>query len=376
MIRVAHIITGLKAGGAEMMLYKLLCRMDRRRFEPIVISLTPGGEFAPRIAALGIPALGASSLATMWRWRPDVVQGWMYHGNLAAQMAAAALPNKTPVIWNVRGSHHILREEKPGTAAVIRIGARLSRLPYKIVNNSAASARLHEQYLNFTHDRWEIIPNGFELEQFAPSDGARHELRAELAISPGALLIGLIGRYHPMKDHASFIQGAGLLSKNFPEAQFLFAGAGAEPGNAVLRRQIQESGIAHCAHLLGARTDMARINAALDIATSASYAEGFPNVIGEAMCCGVPCVVTDVGDSARLVGDTGVVVPPRMSYALAAAWRDLIVRGAEGRRAMGQKARERIARHFSMAAVAARYEDLYQGAHERSAGRRQQPCAA
>src|SRR5436309_10207713 len=102
MIKVAQIITGLKADGAEMMLYKLLCRMDRRRFEPLVISLSRGGELAPRIAALGIPTLGASSFLKMLRWGPDVVNGWMYHGNLAAQMAAVALPKGTPVIWNVR----------------------------------------------------------------------------------------------------------------------------------------------------------------------------------------------------------------------------------------------------------------------------------
>jgi glycosyltransferase involved in cell wall biosynthesis len=292
----------------------------------------------------------------------------MYHGNLVAQMLAALSPTAPPVIWNVRGSHSDLRQEKPRTALAIWLGARLSSLPCRIVNNSEASAELHEQRLRFASDRWEIIPNGFDLTRFGPCDAARRTVRDELSIPEDAPLIGLIGRCHPMKDHANFIRAAGLLVKTVPEAHFLLAGHGADTSNAVLTGQIREAGVAHRVHLLGARIDIARVTAALDIATSASYSEGFPNAIGEAMCCAVPCVVTDVGASASLVGSAGIVIPPRNTRALADAWRDLIALGAEARRKLGRTGRERIAAHFSVKSISKQYEELYQWAAQLKTG--------
>src|SRR2546426_3096425 len=152
-LKIAHVITGLNTGGAETMLYKLLSRMDRAKFDPLVVSLADNGSLAARIAALNIPVFscgmqpGFPSLGAAFRltrllrgFAPHLLQGWMYHGNLAAQAAAVGLAGKTPVVWNIRGSHHLLSEEKFMTAATIWIGARLSALPSKIVANSAVSA--------------------------------------------------------------------------------------------------------------------------------------------------------------------------------------------------------------------------------------------
>jgi glycosyltransferase involved in cell wall biosynthesis len=300
----------------------------------------------------------------------------MYHGNLAAQAASVLLPGKTPVIWNIRGTHHILSDEKLLTAAAIWIGARLSALPLRIVNNSNASAELHRRSLRFSQDRWVIIPNGFELDHFEPSTSARAEVRAELAIPPEALLIGLIGRYHPVKDHANFLRAAAILRKTVPGAHFLMAGSGVDQA-AGLRACAFELGLLDFVRLLGERSDMPRITAALDIATSSSYSEGFPNVIGEAMCCAVPCAVTDVGDSAWLVGDTGAVAPASDAEALAAAWLKLSDLGPEGRRRLGVAARERIVTRFSIDSVAAQYEQMYEQLLERNTQRRgARPCAA
>jgi len=387
-LKIAHIITGLEADGAETMLYKLLRAMDRR-FDPVVVSLVDDGPMAARIEELGIPVFGcgmrpgflslpaAARLGRLLRRvRPDLLQGWMYHGNLAAQVAAAALPSGTPVLWNIRGSHCRLRDEKFMTAATIWVGARLSRLPSKIISNSLASARQHERLLRYSKDRWVIIPNGFEVEKFTPSESARVDVRAELHASPEALLIGLIGRYHPMKDHANFLSAAAILRTKLPAAQFLLAGSGVDSENSTLRDQMQTLGLLAGVHLLGARGDVPRITAALDIAGSASYSEAFPNVIGEAMSCAVPCVVTDVGDAALLVGDTGRVVPPRDSNALAQAWLELAGLSRSSRHSLGAAARARIAAHFSMSAIAARYEELYDEmlSHKSPKGARQ--CAA
>jgi len=239
-----------------------------------------------------------------------------------------------------------------------------------MINNSLSSARLHERSLGYSNDRWAILPNGFELEKFVPSERARQDLRAELRLPPDSLLIGLIGRYHPMKDHSNFLKAAGILGRRDPSVHFVLAGAGVDSANVELRELAKAFGVADCLHLLGARTDAPYITAALDIAGSASYSEAFPNVIGEAMSCGVPCVVTDVGDSAWLVGDTGFFVTPRDSNALADAWTELINRGEQGRQTLGTAARSRIAGMFSIASVAAQYARLYDQVLKRHGARK------
>jgi Glycosyltransferase len=372
MVKIAHFITGLNTGGAETMLYKLLCGMDRNRFDPFVVSLAHQGPLAARIAELDIPVFncgmqpGFPNLRAPFeltrllrRFSPHLLQGWMYHGNLAAQAAALALPGPPAVAWNIRSAHHLPGGEKFMTGAAIWMGARLSALPSRIVANSKVSAQIHQLRLGFSKHRWTIIPNGFELEKFRPSETARSEIRSELGLPQDTLLIGVIGRYHPVKDHANFLRAAGIFRKRSPAVHFLLAGSGVDADNAALREQCAAAGLLESAHLLGERNDMARITAALDIATSSSASEAFPNVIGEAMCCGVPCVVTDVGDSACLVGDTGLTVPARDSEALAGAWMNLYAGGDSGRRALGAAARKRIAAHFSIASVTAQYEQMY-----------------
>ena len=389
-LKIAHVITGLNTGGAETMLYKLLSRMDRTKFDPLVVSLADNGSLAARIAALNItvfscgmrpgfpsPAATLRLARKVRQFGPHLLQGWMYHGNLAAQAVAATLPQKTPVLWNIRGSHHILRHEKFTTAATIWIGARLSALPSRIVCNSVVSAGLHQRRLGFSRRRWEIIPNGFELENFTPSENARSDLRSELGLPQETLLIGLIGRYNPVKDHGNFLRAAAILRKNAAGVHFVLAGRGVDGHNAALHEQSAALGLLECTHLLGERTDMSRITAALDIASSSSSSEAFPNVIGEAMSCGVPCVVTDVGDSAWLVGDTGTAVPAHDSDALARAWMELCDGDPARRRGLGAAARERIAVHFSMASVAARYEQMYEGILGSRAGSKgYRQCAA
>lgn len=284
----------------------------------------------------------------------------MYHGNLAAQLAVVCSRERVPALWNIRGSSYNLKAEKPVTAAIIWLGGKLSGLPKRIINNSLISAIKHEERLGYCAAKRVVIPNGFDTDKFAPSREARAGLRSELGISADAILIGLLARYHPMKDHASFLRAAAALLKDFPQTHFVLSGEGVGSGNDELRQLIERLAIAGRVHLLGERSDINRIAAALDILTSASaFGEGFPNVIGEAMACGVPCVVTDVGDSAFVIGQTGRVVPPRNASALAGAWRELIEMSEASRDDLGQAARQRVLENFSIAAIARRYEALY-----------------
>lgn len=372
-VRIVHIITDLDTGGAEMMLYKLLSHMDRKRFEPAVISLMAGGTVRDRIESLGIPVYsldmkqGIPSISAVWRLRalvrqlrPNLLQGWMYHGNLTAQLASAFQLGQIPVIWNIRQSLYDLRYEKKTTALIIRLGARLSYFPACILYNSQISAQQHES-LGYQPRKTHLIANGFDLTKFTSSLAAREQIRSELGLPEKSLLIGLIGRYHPMKDHATFLQAAAALRQHLPSqsVQFLLVGQRVDWENETLVAIARNLNLTNHLHLLGERSDIPNITAALDIATSSSYAEAFPNTIGEAMCCGVPCTVTAVGDSAKIVGETGKVVPPRDPQALATGWEQLIDLGRKGRESLGQLARDRIQQHFSLNAIATQYADLY-----------------
>lgn len=363
-------ITGLATGGAEMMLLKLCSRLDRHLFAPSVISLSDKGEVGPFIEALGIPVytLGMHpSRPSLSGWlrlrklfstlRPDLVQGWMYHGNLAASLVAR---NRVPVVWGIRQSLYGLDNERVLTRWVIKLGASMShRYPRAIVYNSCTSAQQHETF-GFGTSRSRNIPNGFDTEDFYPDEYARISVRNELGLDENVVLIGLIGRYHPMKDHRNFLNAAALLGKEFPDVHFLLAGQGADAKNVALGAMIMEFGLSDRVFTLGERRDIPQLNAAFDIASSASaWGEGFANVIGEAMSCGVPCVVTDVGDSAWIVGNTGKVVARRDPIALAAAWKSLILLSRIKRQQLGIQARQRVIENFSLESVVKQYEDLY-----------------
>lgn len=382
-IRIAFVLTELTLGGAEMMLWKLLSRIDRSRFEPFVFALSSRADgmlerfnqidvyctllgMKPRLDAVAGLFRLASRLRTV---TPDIVQGWLYHGNVAATLASGLIAKRAPVLWSIRCTlPERLSQEKWQSALTIWLGGKLSFCATRIIHNSASSAYEHEQRLGYRAARRVVLPNGFDTDVFRPSPEAKLAIRRELRIPADTPLIGLIGRYHPMKDHANFLGAAALVAKTHPEAHFVLAGARVDARNADLMRIVHELGLTGRTHLLGQRDDVEAVTAALDIACSSSaYGEGFANVIGEAMSCGVPCVVTDVSDAAIIVGDAGVVVPPRDASALAAGLRQLVKLDAEQRKAIGLRAREHIVRDYSLDTVVRRYEQVYAQVHEEAA---------
>jgi glycosyltransferase involved in cell wall biosynthesis len=369
-VRILHVITGLTTGGAEMMLLKLLSN-NTGDWEPAVVSLMDEGTIGPSIVALGIPLYSlrmrrgrpnpvrALSLMTITRqFRPQLIQGWMYHGNLMASFARFSSGVRVPVFWNIRQSLEGVAGERRLTQAMIRLGALLSWHPAGIIYNSQTGARQHEIF-GYRASKCVVIPNGFDCQIFRPDDEARRQVRKELGIGIDTILIGLIARFHPVKDHASFLRAANLVARTHPHVRFLLVGKGLAEKEPVLTKLIREQHLESRIFLLGERLDMPRLTAALDIACSASWGEGFSNTIGEAMACGVPCVVTDVGDSARLVADTGLSVPPRDPQGLAQAISRLISAGAAHRQELGAAARRRVESEFSLPVVARQYEKLY-----------------
>jgi glycosyltransferase involved in cell wall biosynthesis len=369
--RVVYVVSDLSVGGAEMMLYKLLAETDRARFEPVVVSLMGGGALRERIEAIGVEVhtVGVRpELPTpldLWRLarltrrlRPDLLIGWMYHGCLAAQLASIFSSLRATVLWSIHYSVSSLAEEKWLTALSIRACALLSGLPGKIIFVSRDGQSKHRP-LGFRTENSCVIPNGIDIETFAPSQEARASVRSELGLPGDSFIVGMVSRYHPMKDHANFLRAAALLAEEHPEVHFLLVGRGVDADNQKLRRLIQELGLGERTHMLGERRDVPRLTAALDVFSLSSYCESFPNVIGEAMACAVPCVVTDVGDASWIVEDTGRVVPPRAPAALAAAWAEMIDLGAEGRAALGRAALSRVGGLFPVKSIVHRYEALY-----------------
>jgi glycosyltransferase involved in cell wall biosynthesis len=323
-MRIAHVITGLEVGGAEMMLLKLLGAMDPVAFEPLVISLVPPGPMGERIAALGVrvetlamrrglPDPGAVlRLASLLReFRPDLVQTWMYHADL---LGALALPlaGRPILVWNIRQSDLDPRLTRRATRVVARLGALLSHLaPDHIVCCSERARTIHRA-LGYRDRILSVIPNGFDLDRFRADPLARAELRAQLGVSAATPFLGLVARFDPQKDLRTFLDASALVRAARPDSRFLLCGPDMDASNAQLGDWIDTVGLVDAVHLLGPRRDTPRVLAALDLLVSSSaYGEGFPNVIGEAMACGVPCAVTDVGDSVLIVGDTGLGVPPQ-----------------------------------------------------------------
>lgn len=369
--RLVFVITGLSTGGAQMMLYKLLTLIDRSRFDPVVISLMDKGRLGDRIESLSIPVYAINMqqrsiiasiknlIFTVQQLKPDLLQGWMAHGNLAAQLAAIFLPQTVPVLWNIRHLALTKADAKARTLMIIKLLACLSSLPVKIIYNSKLGAIQHEK-IGYCSQKTVIIPNGFDLQTFSPSLESRSDVRAELNLTVDTFIIGLFGRFDVMKDHDNFLQAAKLLLSLYPQVHFLLVGAEIELTNKYLAQLINSLNLFERVHLLGERQDIPRLTAAVDIATSASFSEGFANVIGEAMACAVACAVTDVGDSAWIVGDTGKVVKPKDPQALCNAWVELIEMGKEARANLGKKARQRIEENYALSAIVKQYEKLYE----------------
>lgn len=373
MITVLHIISGLTTGGAENALVRLLAAQNLTHIRSHVISLRDRGTLADSIEATGTPVhtLGLFNpqdlpnsirhLITITRHtQPDIIHGWLYHGNIAACLARRALPQRVPVLWSTHNSWYRRGDSKRSTDMIISLSIPFAQCADAMLYVSHTSAHQHEAHGYPPRTRI-VIPYGFDVEHFQPLPAARIHVRESLGLSHTTPLIGLIARYHPMKDHMGFVRAAAHLAARNPEVQFVLAGANVDEHNIALTQQIAAHGIAARIHLLGEQRHIAQLLAALDIVTlSSSSAEGFPNIIGEAMACGVPCVVTDTGDSRLLVADTGIVVPPQNPTALARAWESLLVLPDAARHYLGMRARQRISEHFTLAHMVARYEQLYQ----------------
>ena len=357
--RVLHVIAARGFGGAERMLSELVAARRSEPFDQVVVNLMQDATFADAVRGAGAeyfelglhdvwqaPGTLLTLARLIRRLSPGAVQTWLYYADLMT-LAALALSDRraTPrLYWGIRCSDINLELYGPLLRWAVRLCTRLSSRPDGVVANSFAGLAVHRR-LGYAPRRAAVIPNGIDTARFRPDWQARQRMRAELAIQAEQRVVLHAARVDPMKDHDSALAAAAVL----PDVTFILAGAGTQ------RLRVPQNVIA-----LGVRNDMPAIYAASDLLLSSSaFGEGFPNAIAEAMACGVPAVVTDTGDSRRIVGETGLVVAPRDDAGMAQALRSMLDELGETRAARANAARERIDREFSLARAVATFDALH-----------------
>jgi len=358
--KILFVTAGLRGGGAEAMLARLATARPSVADEITVVSLIPAETHLARLIAGGVEVVelrfdkaggiltGLFKLARLIAAkRPEIVQGWMYHGDLAALVALvlSGRRRQTRLVWSIRCTAMDWRGYGVGLWLVVKACALLSGWPDLVTANSVAGLKSHLA-LGYRPQRAEVVANGIDIKEFRPDAAARHAVRTELGIADDAIVLAHVARVDAMKDHGSFLAAMAEL----PDFSAVLIGAGTENLPA-----------AHNVLRLGRRHDVARLFAAADFAVSSSRCgEGFSNVLAEGMACGLPAVATDVGDAKLIVGDTGLVVPPESPDALAAAIRTLAAESATARAERGGRARARIVENFAMPRAVQRYVDLYE----------------
>lgn len=368
--RIALLTRSLEVGGAETQLATLARALHATPgFAVDVVTFYPGGALEAPLREAGVRVV---SLDKCGRWdlaqfglrlrhtlrhlAPAIVHSFLGPPNLVAALLRPFLPG-TRLVWGVRASDMDLGRYDWTWAQVFRAERMLARVPDRIVANSFAG-RDHVVAAGFPAARTTVIPNGIDTDKFQPDRAAGDALRR--AWSAGGPCVGMVARLDPMKDHATFLRAARTTADIVPNARFVCVGGGHPDYVQSLQRRTAELGLTDRVTWAGERRDIPSVLNALDVATlSSGFGEGFPNAVGEAMACAVPCVVTDVGDAARVVGPTGRVVPRGDAAALAAAWTALLQAPEHERTALGVAARNRIVDEFSVAAMVTRTTGLY-----------------
>ncbi|OWT63267.1 glycosyl transferase [Achromobacter insolitus] len=368
-MRVLHIITGLGQGGAESVLFRL-ATYPEANVEHVVVSLTDEGIYGERLRAAGVAVhvlgmkRGRVSLggflalrALVAAERPDAVQTWMYHADLIGGLAAR-LAGVRAIAWGIRNSGEHLERSSRSARIVLRACALLSgRIPKAIVCAAQKSAERHADK-GYDRARMVVIANGYDLSRYAPNAEARSRVRAQWGVPQDVPAIGCVARWDPLKDHANLLRAIAALVRDGRDAglRCVLIGRGMDTDNAELGALVDKLGLRDRLVLAGPSDDVPAAMNGLDLHVLSSCAEGFPNVVAEAMACGVYCVVTDVGDAAYIVGDAGVVVPPEQPEALArgieTALREVAARGRER---AGEAGRARVLENFDIARMVQSY---------------------
>ncbi len=370
-LHIVHVISGLGQGGAETVLYRLVTSPGQNN-RHTVVSMTDEGVFGPRLRAAGVTvqtlnmSSGRLSVSGLWRLyrlmrtaAPDVVQTWMYHADLIGGLAAR-LAGVRAVSWGIRNSGANLGKSSRVARIVAWACARLSGfVPATVVACAADAARNHQAW-GYKADRMVVIPNGYDLVRWQRSDEAREKWRRQWGVPPSAPVIGSVARWNPLKDHANLLGAFAQSVALRPDMRCVLVGPGMTADNRELMVLLERCGVRDKVVLMGMREDVPDIMSALDIHVLSSCAEGFPNVVAEAMASGVACVVTDVGAAALIVGEDGWIAPPQNARLLAQALDAAVTElGTPAMQARLLQGRERVGRLYGLQTMVDAYDTVW-----------------
>lgn len=374
LIKIIHLITDLDIGGAEAMLHKLLLNMDRTKFENVVISMMDKGFFGLELEKEDIKVFelcmrrGKPDLLKINKLikiikeeNPDIIQTWLYHADFLGLILKIFFKD-IKLIWNIRCSNIDFRQYSPITAIIVKTLSAFSGKPDAVIVNSNSGKKFHQQ-LGYKPKVWVTINNGFDLNKFSPiSSEEKLILRVNMGLNANDIIIGMVARYDYMKGHDLLLEAVDILinSKGCQFIKFVLVGKGIDEYNDKLLAKLDKFGFRDRFVMMGERKDVHKIIPVFDIYISSSLGEGFPNVIGEAMACQVPCVVTDVGDCAVLVGKYGEVVPPQNADLLAQGLVKMILKSEKDRNEIGMRSRAFIKENYTIESISKDYQRLYE----------------
>lgn len=373
-MQVLHIITDFDDGGAQAVLYRFITADSKNTHQ--VISLMNTGWYGDRLLALGVRVhsldlpksrltiAGLNKLYQLIRQiDPDTIQTWMYHSDLIGSIVAR-LAGKKVIVWGIHNTNLDPAKTALSTRLIVRACAVLSGVPRKIISCSQEGVKVHTA-LGYQPQKMVTIPNGYDVSEFSPKPECRSELRRQWQIADDTTLLGMVARWNPQKDHANLIAAlAHLKTQAQSPWHCVLVGSNLDADNQVLTELLALHGISDRVTLLGIRNDIPAVMNALDVhVLSSAYGEAFPNVVAEAMACETPCIVTAVGDSALIVGDTGWVVPPSNPIELATAMLQAIDELALSAWTQRQaNCRQRIESNFSLQIMVAKYNEVWNSA--------------
>jgi len=370
-MKVLHIIIGLNTGGAEMMLERLIdAHQHDSLLDHAVVSLTTTGKVGLRLEELGIDvrSLNMDSLSDIPRIflrllsiirseRPFVVQTWLYHADLIGGLAAKLAGVKC-IIWGIRTTE--LKKGSYLTATIRKISAWLSYwIPDYIVVVAESSKKKH-MALGYSASKMLVIPNGFNIQNFHATPKLVLEFRQSVSIKKSDLVIGCVGRLSQEKGQDVFIRSAGLVLARFPNCKFVMVGSGLESLNRELVSLIQQNARLDRFVLLGERSDVSLCLSGMDVFCLPSRSEGFPNVLGEAMFAGLPCISSDAGDASVLGGADVPIAMVGDHSDLANKLIAMVEKSDEQRAKIGQRLKQRIINEYSIEKIAGVYQTLYE----------------
>ena len=361
MISILFLINSLHQGGAERQLVALLQGLDRKQFHAIVVTYYQGGaweETVRQMPGVDLHCLclrNRFDLAGMFsalsriirRTRPDILYGLLGDACTLALIHGRVF-GRRKVIWGLRATNMDFRRYSLSSGWVYRLNAYLSKQVDRIIANSWAGSEYHACQ-GYARDRIVVIPNGIDTGYFRPQPEEGAVLRRDWGFGMETPVIGRIGRLDPMKDYPTFLKAAAKLIHKRPEVRFAIVGGGSDQMRHDLQTMARTQGLGESVLWLGPREDLPAIYSACAFtSSSSSFGEGFPNVVAESLACEVPCVATDVGDSAGVVGPGGIIVPAKNPAAMVEVWDQILSLSQEERQQMGQEGRKHVLENFSV----------------------------